>query len=317
MSLHRILVILAAVTIMSSAWAARSRADSVTLNWTAPGGDSLVGRAACYDLRYSAQMITPENFLEATAAPDMPLPAVPGSRQTYVLDGLTPGVICYLALKTADQAGNWSAMSNVIARMPQGVVQAPAATALISPEDGATGVATGPTLTWQVSSGATAYRLQVAREPGFLLPVLDQGGIVEASYAADSLANDATYYWRVQASNTGGPSEWSSVRSFRTVAGTMVSPLSGCAFSIPRPNPARDQSRFDFTLAEAAQVRVAVFDLGGRRVRRLLDEYRAAGRWELGFDLLDDSRVQLAPGVYVVRAQLGATAFTRRVVIIR
>jgi hypothetical protein len=218
LSLQRILVILAAVTIMNYTGVASSRADSVILTWTAPGEDSLVGRAARYDLRYSAQMITPQTFLQATEALDMPLPATPGTRQSYVLDGLQPGVLCYIAIKTVDLAGNWSAISNVISRVPQGE----------------------------------------AGRPG----------------------------------------------------------VPGLAFSVPRPNPARDLSRFECTLSEAAQVRVEVFDLIGRRVRLLADESYPAGMRELVFDLRDDRGLRLAAGVYLVRAQLGSTAFRRRLVIV-
>jgi hypothetical protein len=316
LSLHRILVILAASTILNSAWVALSRADSVTLVWTAPGEDSLAGRAARYDLRYSAQMITPGTFLQATEAPGMPLPAIAGTQQSYVLDGLPAGVVCYLAIKTVDQAGNWSAMSNVISRVPQPPIPAPAAATLTSPEDGATGVATRAALIWQGSSGATEYRLQVSSEPDFLRPEVDQGGIAGTSYAVDGLARDSTYYWRVQAGGAGGLSAWSSVRSFRTVAETMARPLPGFSFSIPRPNPARDLSRFDCVLPEAAQVRVEVFDLIGRRVRLLADESCTAGPRELAFDLRDDRGLRLAAGVYLVRAQLGNAAFTRRLVVV-
>jgi hypothetical protein len=93
-------------------------------------------------------------------------------------------------------------------------------------------------------------------------------------------------------------------------------PLPVLAFSVPRPNPARDLSRFEYTLPEAAQVRVEVFDLVGRRVRLLADEPCAAGLRALVFDLRDDRGLQLTAGVYLVRAQLGSTAFMRRLVIV-
>lgn len=310
--LQRILVILATITITSTAWVASSRAGSVILTWTAPGEDSIVGRAFRYDLRRSAQMITPQNFLQATAAPDMPLPAAPGTSQSYTFDGLETGTTYYFAIKTSDQAGNWSAMSNVIAR----TAQAPAAPAPISPEDGATGVAIGPTLIWQAAVGATSYRLQVALAPDFGSPVVDQGGIVGTSRVVAGLANDSTYYWRVQASVAGGPSAWSSVRSFHTVAGAVSLPLPGLSFSVPRPNPACDRSRFEYTLPEPVQVKVEVFDLSGRRVRLLADESCGAGPRELAFDLRDDRGLRLAAGIYLVRARLGSTAFLRRLVIV-
>lgn len=120
LSLHRILVILAAVTALSLISTAPSRAGTVTLTWTAPGGDSLSGRAFRYDLRYSTAMISSQDFLQATAAATVPAPAAPGTTQTCTLDGLQGGMTYYFAIKTADQAGNWSAMSNVIARVAQG-----------------------------------------------------------------------------------------------------------------------------------------------------------------------------------------------------
>jgi len=43
-----------------------------------------------------------------------PLPA--GSRETYTVPGLAINIVYFFALKTADDVGNWSAMSNVWAQ---------------------------------------------------------------------------------------------------------------------------------------------------------------------------------------------------------
>jgi large repetitive protein len=237
LSFRRILVIAVTVALTGAAWVTASRAASMTLTWTAPGEDSLVGRAARYDLRSSTQMITSEGFGLADSALGMPVPATPGTIQSYTFDSLESGTTYYFAIKTADQAGNWAVMSNVISRVPlaERPAPAPAAPPLILPEDGATGVATEPTLTWQASDGATSYRLQVAQAQDFGSPVVDQGGIVGTSYAISGLANDSTYYWRVQASGEGGLSPWSSVRDFRTVAQTPLAPLAPLASALLSP----------------------------------------------------------------------------------
>ena len=224
LSLDRILATLALAILLASASAATSNAGSVTLAWRAPGGDSLMGRASRYDLRSSTQWITLENFGQADSALGLPIPEAPGTLQSYTSAGLQSGVIYFFAIKTSDQAGNWSAMSNVFWCVPRDTVPIPAAPALMSPEDGATGVATGPTLAWQASGGATSYRLQVAREPDFGSLLADQVGIVGTSYTVGGLANDSTYHWRVQASGEGGLSAWSNVRSFRTVAPAPMAP---------------------------------------------------------------------------------------------
>lgn len=87
---------------------------------------------------------------------------------------------------------------------------------LATPPDGATGVSANPTLVWNTSNGATSYGLQVSTNSTFSPLVLDQSGITTNSYGVSSLANGTTFFWRVNASNSNGTSNWSSVWSFKT-----------------------------------------------------------------------------------------------------
>lgn len=86
---------------------------TVTLAWTATGDDSLTGTATTYDVRWSTSPITAANFSSATAVTGEPAPAAPGTAQSYTVTGLSRQVTYYFAAKVADEAGNWSAMSNV------------------------------------------------------------------------------------------------------------------------------------------------------------------------------------------------------------
>ena len=88
--------------------------QNVTLRWTATGDDGTSGMASAYDLRYSASPITSANFSSATAVPVQPVPQAPGTVQSYLMTGLTPGTTYYFAIKVGDEAGNWSAISNVL-----------------------------------------------------------------------------------------------------------------------------------------------------------------------------------------------------------
>lgn len=92
----------------------RPKAGSVYLYWSAPGDDGLLGRADQYDIRYSTSLIDAGNFASATAVTGEPVPGDPGHRQGYEVLGLTPGTSYWFAIKTADEAPNWSAISNVV-----------------------------------------------------------------------------------------------------------------------------------------------------------------------------------------------------------
>jgi len=87
---------------------------SLILNWTAPGDDGTTGTAISYDIRYSTQTITAQNWATAALASGEPVPLVAGSNQTYTMVGLSPNSIYYFALKTSDEVPNISALSNVI-----------------------------------------------------------------------------------------------------------------------------------------------------------------------------------------------------------
>lgn len=127
-------------TLWASTWCAAgspARADSateptssVTLEWTAPGDDAAIGLAYRYDLRYSLDPITVENFGLASVAPNPPQPVRPGTRQRVQIDGLYPDTRYYFGLKTMDESGNWSALSNVVVRTAPDPVRTPLASRL-------------------------------------------------------------------------------------------------------------------------------------------------------------------------------------------
>lgn len=91
-----------------------SSSVDVNLQWTAPGDDGMTGTACLYDLRWSLVPITGDaDFDGATQVPNTPLPSPPGELDQMFVGGLTPGTTYYFAIKTVDDAGNWSGLSNV------------------------------------------------------------------------------------------------------------------------------------------------------------------------------------------------------------
>jgi len=87
---------------------------SVRLTWTAPGDDSLSGTATAYDLRMSTSPIDAGNFGAAAAVTGLPTPLAAGTSQNKTITGLTPSTGYWFALKTRDDAGNWSGISNIV-----------------------------------------------------------------------------------------------------------------------------------------------------------------------------------------------------------
>ena len=86
---------------------------SIDLSWTAPGDDDTEGTATSYDVRYSTSVIDDSNWADATQLTGEPTPAIAGSSESVTVAGLTEETTYHFAIKAADEAGNFSALSNV------------------------------------------------------------------------------------------------------------------------------------------------------------------------------------------------------------
>jgi hypothetical protein len=141
-------------------------------------------------------------------------------------------------LNTFTSIGNGQAASTFV------TTTAPAAPVLDQPSDGATGVSTRPTLTWQATAYTQGYILQVGTDATFSTNVVINEFVqgTSYSYTQADLALNTIYYWRVQALNGAGSGPWSVVRSFRTVTAqagmtppVLVAPAAGATVSETDP----------------------------------------------------------------------------------
>src|SRR5262249_44933176 len=83
-----------------------------------------------------------------------------------------------------------------------------------------------------------------------------------------------------------------------------------------RPNPARATMQFTFYVPHSERVELAIYDVGGRRVKIVTESNVDARRVVRGWDLTDDSGAKARAGIYLARLRSGsAEAITRFVVL--
>ena len=85
----------------------------ITLNWTAPGDDGGEGQATLYEIRYSKDPITEENFKDGILATDTLKPKIGGVVETFKIADLNDNNFYYFAIKTTDEVVNSSGLSNI------------------------------------------------------------------------------------------------------------------------------------------------------------------------------------------------------------
>ena len=132
-------------------------------------------------------------------------------------------------------------------------------------------------------------------------------GTIQPAYnSGDGIhLNDAGH--RVIYEQVVGAGVWTLVTDVEDVAGPLAAHLEQ-----NRPNPATGRTRIGFTLPASGPVRLAIYDLLGRQVARLVD-----GTLEAGAHTVEVDDGALPSGVYVYRLDTGARHQVRRMVVVR
>jgi chitodextrinase len=211
-------LILAGVLAAAGQASAQVTPTSVTLTWTAPGDDSLIGNATRYDIRYSTAAITPANFSSATAVGSPPAPVAPGNSQSFVVSGLLSATTYWFAIQTQDDAGNWSGLSNVISKAtlaaPDVTRPAPVAlnvsgvtdtSATLSfsavGDDSLSGTATSYDIRYSTAAITTANWATATQASGE--PAPQTPGSLQ-TYTVRGLARQRQYYFAIKVSDDAG-----------------------------------------------------------------------------------------------------------------
>jgi flagellar hook assembly protein FlgD len=72
-----------------------------------------------------------------------------------------------------------------------------------------------------------------------------------------------------------------------------------------QPNPFAGRTVIDYTLPDAGEVEVRVFDVSGRHLRTLVDGRRLAGRHVIEWNGHGSPGTEIKPGIYFVRVKYG------------
>jgi|GEM_PF-2660724 hypothetical protein len=197
-----------------------------TLSWLASSGAA----------SYTVHLATDSLFNNLVRYPG-------GLTSTIVtLTGLQNSTTYYWRVNASNNAGTsaWSDWR----RFTTTAMALPAVPSLLSPADGDTGISKSPLLSWSSATGAVSYGLQVATSNSFYPSslVCSETGITATSRTLLGLGPGVVYYWRVNAGNLAGASDWSNTRSFTTTtspapdAPKLVSPDSGLANAVLDPS---------------------------------------------------------------------------------
>ncbi len=143
---------------------------------------------------------------------------------------------------------------------------------LAEPANGSTGLSTNPILNWNRSPRAVSYGLQVSTTNNFSTTVFNISGIIDSSWQLSDLDRETIYYWRINATNEDGTSEWSDTWNFMTEINipskpTLVSPLNGSTDIATNPtlswNILLRAESYGLQVSTLSSFSTTIFDEGG------------------------------------------------------
>lgn len=148
---------------------------------------------------------------------------------------------------------------------------------------------------------------------GFRISVLDRDSGIAIPVLGDRFA--------VQWDGAG------DVRRVRIVVGTDAfrqdvlgdAPVEALPFTLEQnyPNPFNPETEIGYYIPSASHVVLDVFDVSGRRVRRIVDEAQAAGHHRIRWNGRSDSGRDVASGVYYYKITAGSSTLAKSMLLLR
>jgi hypothetical protein len=80
------------------------------------------------------------------------------------------------------------------------------------------------------------------------------------------------------------------------------------------PNPFNPETTIKYDLFSDTQVNIQIFDIQGKRIRSLLDEYQTSGIQSIRWDGKNDSGSPVPSGVYFLHVTAGSETVSKRIV---
>lgn len=148
-------------------------------------------------------------------------------------------------------------------------------------------------------------------------------GVNEPVAKIDGLDKNSKYYWRVSSKNSNGSqSLYSSVGSFSTGNVTSVEPehqVIPANFELAQnyPNPFNPTTSITYSIPKDNFVTIKVYDMLGREVSTLVNDYKNAGNHIVNWNGEDNSGQKVASGTYIYRITAGNFVATKKMVLLK
>lgn len=83
------------------------------------------------------------------------------------------------------------------------------------------------------------------------------------------------------------------------------------------PNPFNPKTYIEFTLSKACDVKIGIYNICGQKIKTLVDQYFREGHNVVDWDGKDDSKNEVASGIYFYKLSAGELSQTKKMILLR
>jgi|GEM_PF-6252635 len=209
-------IVLSAPVLNSPSNGAVSQPITLSLAWNAVSGASSYNLEVAKDSLFSALAVSKNNLTSISEQ----------------ISGLLKNTIYYWRVSAFNSQDTSVFSTTWNFKTYADTIPLPTVPILLTPADSSANEPLYPILSWSKSTNAQFYRLQVATDQLFNNLIFDDSIISQTYYQVGQLGYNIKYFWRVNAKDSAGSSNWSTVWYFTTQNNSsnvpvLVSPTDG------------------------------------------------------------------------------------------
>jgi len=179
--------------------------QDIAFSWNKPTTGSIAYEVKIYASDGTTNLITGTKAATDLATPNLLI----GPNQAANTLNFAPGATYYWKVRTSTPVYSPYSETRSFTIQPLGA-QVPA---VLSPANGGSITNQHPAFSWSPVSGATEYQFQLAYNPTFAVPIIDEKTSAAGLRPTVDLDTDLTYFWRVRATKPV-MGDWSAMSNF-------------------------------------------------------------------------------------------------------
>ncbi len=177
---------------------------------------------------------------------------------------------------------------------------------------------------WKESLFAISYRFQIAYDKEFKNIIEDSTDIADTAINYSLVRLHSTFYWRVQGNNLLGAGSWSEPMVVYLL--TVIFENNNekhFAYKLDQnyPNPFNPSTTIKYQIAKPGLVQLKVYDILGREIATLVNEFQAAGEHSVLFSLTNNQQAtnheRLSSGVYLYQLRAGGFVEAKKLILLK